>query len=278
MSKPKEEAAVLVAQDGSPAALAAASVAIQIARRLELAIHPVYVVDEGLALDTYADYGHELGQGTELVSRAQRLASFEAQGDAALQLIEDRCQAAGVPLRAELLAGAVPEMILRLSEASAMLAIGRRGLGHPGDPQHLGRTFRAVAHRARVPLIIGGDQERTVRRLLLAYNGSERARDALGWATRLQHSLPAEVMVVAVHEHEGDRTAEWLAEAQSRLPGCQCLERVGQPAHGIVAAAEETRAGLLVIGRYRHIPLMEWLIGSTVDRLLRGSQLPVLMV
>jgi nucleotide-binding universal stress UspA family protein len=55
------------------------------------------------------------------------------------------------------------------------------------------------------------------------------------------------------------------------------LHRLGQAASEIVAAAEETQADLIVLGRYRHTALLEGLLGSTVDRVLRGTQLPVLM-
>lgn len=268
---------IVVALDGSPAALAAAGVAIQIAQSQALPIHGLYVVDETLALDTYADYRQELASDREPTSRAQLLAWFEKQGNAALQLLEARCHAASVPVTAELMAGGVPEMILRASEQARLLAIGRRGHGHEGDPQHLGQSFRTIVHQTHLPLIIGGGEERTVRRLLLAYDGSERTQPALSWASWLQRTLPAEVAVVAVQENGHQATTEWLAEAKTQLAGCQCLPRQGQPASEIVAAAEDTDADLVIMGRYRHTALLEWLTGSTVDRVLRATEFPVLM-
>ena len=268
---------IVVAQDGSPAALAAAGIAIQIAQSQDLSVHGLYVVDETLALDTYADYGRELESDIEPASRAELLTWFEEQGDAALHMLEVRCQAAGVPVTADLIAGGVPEMVLRQSEQARLLAIGRRGHGHEGDADHLGGSFRAIAHHAHLPLVIGGDEERTVRRLLLAYDGTKHAQPALAWASLLQPTLPAEVVVVAVQENGLQSTSEWLDEARARLPGCQCLHRLGQPADEIVAAATENQVDLIIMGRYRHTALLEWLTGSTVDRVLRGTQLPVLM-
>jgi nucleotide-binding universal stress UspA family protein len=268
---------VIIAQDGSPAALTAAGIAIQMAQSQDLSVHGLYVVDEILALDSYTDYRRELESDIEPASRADLLAWFEAQGDAALRMLEVRCQAAGVPVTTELLAGGVPEIVLGRSEQARLLAIGRRGHGHEGDAHHLGRSFRAIAHHAHLPLVIGGDEERTVRRLLLAYDGTMHAQPALAWTSLLQRTLPAEVVVVAVQENGLQSTDEWLAEAREQLAGCQCLHRLGQPASEIVAAAQETQADLIVMGRYRHAALLEWLIGSTVDRVLRGTQLPVLM-
>jgi nucleotide-binding universal stress UspA family protein len=273
----RETNEIVVAQDGSPAALAAAGIAIQIAQSQDLSIHGLYVVDETLALDTYADYGRELGSNGSPASRAELLTWFEEQGDAALQMLEVGCQVAGVPVNTELLAGGVPDMVLRESGQARLLAIGRRGHSHQGDPHHLGQSFRAIAHRAHLPLVIGGDEERTVRRVLLAYDGAKHAQSALVWASLLQRTLPAEVVVVAVQEDGLQSISEWLAEAQAQLAGCQCLHRAGQPAGEILAAAEETQADLIIMGRYRHTALVEWLTGSTVDRVLRGTQHPVLL-
>jgi nucleotide-binding universal stress UspA family protein len=268
---------IVIAQDGSPAALAAASIVIQIAQSQDLSVHGLYVVDETLALDTYADYRRELESNGAPASRAELLTWFEEQGDAALQRLEARCQAAGVPVTAELLAGGVPEMVLRASEQARLLAIGRRGHGHEGDPHHLGRSFRIIAHHAHAPLAIGGGEERVVRRLLLAYDGTKHAQPALAWASSLQRTLAAEVVVVAVQENGLQSTSESLAEARAQLAGCQCLHRLGQPASEIIAVAEETQADLIIMGRYRRTALLEGLLGSTVDRVLRGTQLPVLM-
>jgi nucleotide-binding universal stress UspA family protein len=268
---------IVVAQDGSPAALTAASVAIQIAHSQDLPVRGLYVADETLALEPYADYRRELERDADAASRAELMAWFEEQGNAALQRLEVRCQVAGVPVTTELVAGGVADMVLREAEGASLLAIGRRGHRHENDPDHLGRTFRAVAHAARLPLVIGGDEERTLGRLLLAYDGAKNKRPALNWASLLQRTLAPEVIVVAVQEDERQLASEWLAEAQAQLAGCQCLHRTGQPAGEIIAVAEETQADMIIMGRYRHTALVEWLTGSTVDRVLRGTQLPVLM-
>jgi nucleotide-binding universal stress UspA family protein len=193
-------------------------------------------------------------------------------------MLEIHCQAAGVPVTTELLAGGVSEMVLRASAKARMLAIGRRGHTHAHDPHHLGRSFRSIAHRAHLPLVIGGDEERTVQRLLLAYDGREHTQPAVSWASLLQRTLSAEVIVVAVQENELDNTQEWLEEARGQLSGCRCLHRLGQPASQIIAVAEEHEVDLIVMGRYRHTTLLEGIVGSTVDRTLRGVSLPLLMV
>lgn len=268
---------IVVAQDGSPSARAAAGIAIQVAQVQDRSIHGIYVVDEALALDSYADYHQELDSEREPASRAQLLTWLEEQGEVTLQLLEARCRAAGVPVSTEILAGGVAQMVLRESQGAQLLAIGRQGRGHEGDAHHLGRSFQTIARRTPIPTMVGGDEERVVQRFLLAYDGSEHARDALGWAASLQRALPAEVAVLAVQEEGQQEADEWLAGARAQLGECRCLQRQGRPGDEIVAAAREVGADLIVMGRYRHQALLEWLMGSTVDRVLRSTGLPVLM-
>jgi len=80
-----------------------------------------------------------------------------------------------------------------------------------------------------------------------------------------------------VHEDEQPGADEWLAEAQAQLAGGQCLRREGQAAGEIVQVASEEEVDLIVMGRYRHVALREWLTGSTVDQVLRSTGLPVLV-
>jgi nucleotide-binding universal stress UspA family protein len=78
------QGAILVALDGSMAAQAAAQVAIRLAKGLHRVIRGLYVIDEELVLDTYADHGAELGQAIEMTSRDDLVARFRYQGETAL--------------------------------------------------------------------------------------------------------------------------------------------------------------------------------------------------
>jgi nucleotide-binding universal stress UspA family protein len=272
---------ILVAQDGSPPAQAAASVAIQIAQSRNLVIRGLYIVDEALVLDTYADYQTELGDIGKPVSRDDLVARFMERGETALQSLAARCQAAGVPVTTEIEFGGVLELLLQEAAQVELLALGRRGHRHAVDPHRLGGHFRAIAHRIQRPLLVGGDQQRPIQRLLLAYDGSETAQRALGWASLLQQALSARVIVLAV-QASGETPGQWALEletqvAQSNLGHYEFLTRMGQPGAEIVAVAAENQVDMIVMGRYHHIPLLEWLAGSTVDKVLRNTGLPVLV-
>jgi len=64
---------------------------------------------------------------------------------------------------------------------------------------------------------------------------------------------------------------------QGGLSNYRFLSREGQPAGEIVGAAAENDVDLIIMGRYRHTALLEWLVGSTLDQVLRHTPLPVLV-
>jgi nucleotide-binding universal stress UspA family protein len=274
---------ILVADDGSPAAAAATHVALQIALGEQLMVHGLYVVDIALTMDLYADYEAELGGAAERLPGESALSMFEERGSSVLHSLEEACRAAGVRVFVEMESGGVPELVLRQAAEARILALGRRGNRHVSEAEHLGSNFKAIAHATPCSLLVGGDVEPRVQRLLLAYDGSDRARDALAWASALQKTLSAEADVVAVQEERDEEKAgKWLDAIradleESELRESHLLVRQGEPASEIAVTAAESEVDLIVVGHYRHKGLLEWSTGSTIDRLLRDTTLPVLI-
>jgi nucleotide-binding universal stress UspA family protein len=282
---------ILVAEDHSLEARAAAGAAFQIAPNLNLTIRGLYVIDEGLALDTYANYHAELpdlsftsnGNLREPTSRAELMSWLETQGKVALHWLETACTDAGVPLTTRLLAGGVSELVLRDAAQARLLAIGRRGHGHKNDSESLGHNFRKIAHHVHLPMLVGGRTTPSLHRLLLAYDGQAHADEAIAWTAQLQRALSAEVIVLTVCEDiESCEAGLSLAEiedrlAQSDLETYRLLSGQGRPSVEMAAIAAANDVDLIILGRYRHSALVEWLAGSTVDRLLRTTALPVLI-
>jgi nucleotide-binding universal stress UspA family protein len=286
--KPEEQLPdiILVAIDGSPQSQSAAQVAIQIAQSQHLAVQGLYVVDGTLVLDPYVDYERELGSKEPTVHpTANAVSEFEAQGQEALTWLTERCHSADVSVTTDLWFGGTTDMIRQKStqDRVSWVGLGRRGNGHADDPQHLGQHFKEVAHHTHCPMLVGGDEYHPIRRVLLAYNGTQRTHDALTLTVLLQRDFRAQVDIVAVMEHDNEDEAQrWLEESRNHiaepdLGNYRFLIRKGAAAEEIVKAAAEYEADLIVVGGYRHEGLAEWLTGSTLDQILRNTPLPLLV-
>ncbi len=275
---------ILVAIDGSPAANAAARAAIQIAQARSLSIYGLFIIDEALLLNPYAGFQHELSGLSDDLPRDRLLAIFKARGSAVLHGFEDQCQAAHVSIHTELMLGGVPELIQREAEQSEMLALGRRGNHSDHQSDHLGHNFRHIAHHVHCPIIVGGDNHnRSIKRVLLAYEDSGHIPCAVEWAALLQHDLPSDMIVLAM-QHQDERPPHWKTAIKacldhSGLQNYNLVIRTGVTASAIATVSSTHHADLIVMAHYQHHnAFLEWLTGSTVDTILRNSPLPVLMV
>jgi len=280
----------LIAVDGSQPAQVAAHIAVQLAKAQNYAVHGLSVVDETLTFGPYANYKRELTLDPELVEEGEQepeniAAMFEVQADLALTMVEGLCQEAEVPYTGEILAGGVDVNILSKAKKATLVAVGRRGNQHPHDVNHLGSHFLSVVRHVSLPIIVGGDEDRTVRHLLLAYNSGHSSVQALQGASALQRALAVDVTVALIDDKGDGRAAHWQQEILARLPQderpfYQFHVRQGDAAAEIAAAAIDHDADLIVVGGQRHRPVLLRRFGSgtAVEKLLRQTPRPVLIV
>ena len=134
-----------------------------------------------------------------------------------------------------------------------------------------------------------------IRSILVPTDGSDAARVALRQAIAIAAATDATVYLLAVVPVENpirfdtSDVAE-LEEAKERLvdelvEACANVDvhvsgavRRGRPARAILAFAEERDVDLIVLGRTGRDGVAAPLLGSTTDRVLRGTTIPVMVL
>jgi len=130
---------------------------------------------------------------------------------------------------------------------------------------------------------------KTYRTILVALDGSLLAERALPFARRLAVGTGACLVLaraVTARTDRPDPDAEGEAEAylkrivrQERGHGRTHLAVLaGEPAPALLAYARSRAADLVVMATHGRSGLGRWLYGSVADAVLRGSELPVLLV
>jgi len=271
---------ILVALDGSRPSQTAASLAIQIAQLENLLIQGLYVVDDVLVLDPYSSLEKELDIQQRDLSSDERANLLENQGDTVLRWLEDRCQTAGVPVKTELRLGQLHDIINSRAESPRLLAMGRRGRSYDQDTASLGHNFREIAHHPPAPMLIGGDELPLIQRMLLAYDGSMQAKHALFWAGSLQRVWQSHLLALSVADENA--SSRWLQEMEeqvdeSGLEEYRFIGRQGDPATQILQTIIDENVDLVIMGGHQHGALLEWFTGSTLDQVLRSTQVPLFM-
>ncbi len=128
-------------------------------------------------------------------------------------------------------------------------------------------------------------------KLLVASDLSTRSDVALQRALSLAEHLQAELTLLHVVDTElplGLKTA-YMQDANSVLQeslkqlgreesSVDVVVRVGEPCQTISEVAEELQADLIIVGSFRRQLLRDTFVGTTVERVIRMSRRPVLMV
>lgn len=246
---------VLVPISGEPDSWLALDQALVVARREGGRLHGLHVVPEAAARDS-------------------------AAAQAVQEEFARRCTRAGVSGRLAIDVGPVTQTIVARARWTD-LVVAR--LAHPpgeGGLSRLRAGFHALVQHCPRPLLAVPGPVTPLNAALLCYDGSPRASEALFAAAylALQWAIPLTVLTVLAPGRGGEpalaRACRYLA-AHGVRP--DCVVAMGSPAATITATARERGCDLILIGGYGHGPLLEAMIGGTLDEVLRTSEWPVLI-
>jgi nucleotide-binding universal stress UspA family protein len=191
-----------------------------------------------------------------------------------------RCEAAGISGELVIEVG---EVARRICERSRWTDLVVMSLAHPPAPQpaaRLGSGFGTLIRRCPRPVLAVPGTTSRLERALLAYDGSPKADEALFIATYLSGRWNIPLVVVSMIE-TGRVTSETLARAQRYLEGhgvqATFVKESGSVAEAILKVAEEHGSDLIIMGGYGFSPVLEVVLGSAVDQVLRESRQPMLI-
>ncbi|MBC8449701.1 MAG: universal stress protein [Chloroflexi bacterium] len=246
---------ILVAVNGQATGWPAVDLALELAQREEARLQGLHVLPS------------EVGAGLAPAQAVQ--AEFDR-----------RCQEANVEGHLALEVGEVPRRICERSRWADLVVLS---LTYPPAPQplaRLGSGLSTVIRRCPRPVLAVPPASSPFSRALLAYDGSPKAEEALFVAAYLAGCWRIPLVVLTVIE--GERTtSETLAQARHYLEKrgvpATFVQETGPVAVAILKAADEHGSDLIVMGGYGFSPVLEVVLGSAVDQVLRASRRPLLI-
>ena len=139
--------------------------------------------------------------------------------------------------------------------------------------------LHTIIHRSPRPLILIPSLSPKFEKLLLAYDGSPKAHEALYVSAYLAGKWDMALTVLTV---ETPRThIDTLQSAKDYLEkqGITAEYRfvVDDPAQAILSAADTTRCNAILMGGYGFRPVVEMVLGSAVDQVIRQAKVPVFL-
>ena len=205
---------------------------------------------------------------------------LEARGKILLEDFEQRCRERGIRHEAFLDMGIVPNEICERSKVADLVLLGHRGINEAFSTGLLGGTAESVTRKCPRPVFVSTKQFEVIERPLLAYDGSQRASSAMESAAEFctQLHLPLTVLYVPKDEKQADKV---LQEARSYLSSYNLEVRYdverGYPEQKIIDYLVNFHYDLLFIGAYGHRRIIEMVLGSTTEYVLRKTPCPVFL-
>lgn len=198
---------------------------------------------------------------------------------AVIERYDRRCLEAGVSGNLATAAGDTAPTICERALLTDLVVVH---LAHPPAAQiltRIGSGFRTILRRCPRPVLAVPGPASPLDRLLLAYDGSPKGKEALFLAAYLAGRWQAPLFVVAVSDKPGPRGV--LSAAQRYLTERRVhagwIHAAGPVAEAILETAAANDINLLLMGGYGFSPVVEAVLSSTVDQVLRCTTIPVLI-
>jgi len=192
----------------------------------------------------------------------------------------ERLEQAGLQGNVVFAQGKIPETICERARVNDLVALK---LNYPPSINLLARLksgMRKIVRKSTRPLLFVCNELSLMNHLLLAYDGSPKGKEALYIAAYLASRYEKHLSVLVVDDDE-EQGRQRLSEAKNYL-GARCVSQIyRKPSKRtslvILQVVEEAQADLIVMGGYGLSPLLEMIFGSTVDGVLRGTRVPVIV-
>ena len=201
-----------------------------------------------------------------------------------VQLIREEfkriCQEAGISGELAIDVGEITPTISDRARWSDLVVVH---LAHPPSQETLKRLapgFHRLVQRCPRPMLVVPQYRPTLNKMLLSYDGSPKADEALFIAAYLagKWGLPLTVLIIL----EGDAfpkkaiaRVRWYMNTHKIVGDIHI--RYGAVAETILTTAEGAEFDLIIMGGYSHSPMLELVIGSAVNDVLRAAQCPILI-
>jgi len=213
---------------------------------------------------------HIQAKGSAPSSRADKLEARFAE----------RCRQAGVEGHFITETGKVTEVIFDRARWTDIVSLG---LAHPpaeGRLARLGSGLRTLIRRCPRPILLVPGSATGMQRPLVAFDASPKAWEALFVAAYLASAWSLHLSVLAVDDGKVEAAA-CLDKARSYLTARQVAAEydlvAGAASDVILQVVEESGADLLLIGGYSASPMVEAVLGSSVDTILRRARQPLIV-
>ncbi len=272
---------ILVPTDGSPGSSVALDYALCLAEGFQAEITGLNVIDiRALEGPFFSDISGSLGFSPiqNYLPKFQQI--LDDRSDTILEIFKKRCAEKNITATTKKLTGIIANIIADEARMAELVIISQRGEHEQWSSGLMGSTTESVVRKSPAPVLVTPPKYRSIKKILVAYDGSPASSNALKSACDLFGTGCQSIQVVYVEDNEEKGRVLASEVAEIVTPYHVTYEGVwlqGDAAKELLAYAESNGTDLIIMGALTHGRLHDLIIGSTAAYVIRKSELPVLL-
>jgi nucleotide-binding universal stress UspA family protein len=272
---------ILIPLDGSEHSYAALEYAMWMTEKFDGRLTGQHIIDT-IAIEgtVFHDVSGSLGFEPYMDFSSKMREILEERGKLILEDFSQKCQQRKIKCQSFLDTGLIANEICERAKVADLVVIGHRGVNEEFSTGLLGTTAETITRKSPRPVFVSTKKFKTIVRPLLAYDGSQRASSAMESAAEFCSVLHLPLTVLTVVK--ADKPADGVTQqARSYLSSYNIETRFevdrGYPEQKIIEHLTKYDYDLLFIGAYGHRRIIEMVLGSATEYVLRNSPCPVFL-
>jgi nucleotide-binding universal stress UspA family protein len=272
---------ILIPLDGSEHSYAALEYAMWMTEKFDGRLTGQHIIDTiSIEGTVFHDVSGSLGFEPYLDFSSKMRQILEERGKLILEDFTQKCQQRRIKCQSFLDTGLIANEICERAKVADLVVIGHRGVNEEFSTGLLGTTAETITRKSPRPIFVSTKKFKLIERPLLAYDGSHRASSAMESAAEFCSvlHLPLTVLTVAKADKSADSVTQ---QARSYLSSYDIETRFemdrGYPEQKIIEHLTRFEYDLLFIGAYGHRRIIEMVLGSATEYVLRNSPCPVFL-
>jgi nucleotide-binding universal stress UspA family protein len=190
-----------------------------------------------------------------------------------------RCQQDNIEGNLIVETGNVAEKIVERARWTDMVVVR---LAHAPEPQMMSKLrsgLHTLLRRNGRPLLAVPGEVSPMQSAMLAFDGSPKAREALYVAAHLARNWHIKLTVISIHTQQTNAATQDYAKdyLRNHRVNAEFIVAEGPSAETILKIAEQRKCDFLIMGSYGFPPFVEVMRGSTLDKILLDTKIPVLI-
>lgn len=258
--------------------------ALEIGKYFQAEVHGIHVID---VRKLYSPFVEDVLFSAGLASVPNLQEMVRQRLDKICTLLKDEFEANikdyGLKGDFESFEGVVSKELARQARSHDLLVIGTKGENFGIKDILLGSTFNEVIRTVNVPIVaVPKDCNKFfIRRVLIAYDGSEKSHKALRFIANSVKEHNLEIELITVRDGNLEEYKKVFEEGQEYLKRKEVKFQArliqGQGEDVILSHAQASKCDLIAMGAHGG-GLKDYFVGSLANQVLENTSLPVVLM